>query len=107
MLLLLLMFWGLISHTQTPTSSEVLAVVHELSCTVNQTSPAHAQCGLLAQPAGLVDGGGQRQIHVSNAGVLLSMLSKDVTQFLREGQSESIKTVKISRDDKTVHIWNI
>lgn len=85
-------------HTQT--CCEVLAVLQELGSTVDQPSPAHAQCGLPVQPAGLIDNSGQRQTQVSHAGVLLSMLSQDVAQLLSEGQPESRESVKKEKQGK-------
>jgi len=66
-------------------------MAHELGSAVDEASPAETQCDLPVQPAGRVDGGGQRQTQVSHAGVLLSMLSQDVAHILREGQSAGIK----------------
>ncbi len=68
-------------------------MVQELGGAVDQASPAHAQCPLPVQPASLVDVGRQRQTQVCNNEVLLSMLSEDVTQILREGHSERRETV--------------
>ena len=80
------------ASTNTQTCTKVLAVAEELGGTVDEASPAHAQCGLPVEPAGLIDDGGQRQTQVGCAGVPLSVLSKDVAQVLGEGEPGGIKS---------------
>lgn len=68
---------------------------------MHQASPAHAQCDLLVEAAGLVDGGGQSQAEVGHALVPLSMLSERVAHSLREGQPEGDASVTPEPDSES------
>lgn len=69
---------------------------------MHQASPAHAQCDLLVEAAGLVDGGGQSQAEVGHALVPLSMLSERVAHSLREGQPEGDASVTPEPDQNPI-----
>lgn len=68
-------------------------MVHEVCGAVDQASAAHAQCGLPVQSAGGVDISRQRQTNIGHARVLLSVLSQDVAQILRDSQSAMMRSV--------------
>lgn len=79
-------------RTTTQTVCDALTLLHQLSSSVGQASPAHAQCALPVRSTAFVHDRGQSQILLFYAGVFQSMLSEDVAQLLREGQSVGRET---------------